>query len=305
MSVRSLAIRSSAVAALAAAFMAGCAATPETTVPAKQAVQPVSVSFALTANGQPARCGVPLGRLGNHKTPAVLRDARFYVQDLALTDAAGRSVPVTLDTNGWQNGPVALVDFEDGTGACVKGTTGTHTVVTGTVPAGTYTGVSFTVGVPPALNHTSTEKAAAPLDIAAMGWSWQAGRKFMKLEVDPAGGVAKPDRSTSPTWYVHLGSTGCTGNPADGESVACTRANRIPVRFEAFDTARQAVVLDLSALLQGSDLRRDRGAAVGCMSGPTDPECGPVFRHLGLSLTEGTPLVPGRSPVFSATAAKP
>lgn len=293
-------LRLSAAALTGAAVLSACAGTPDT-APVVPTV-PVSVSFALTANGQPARCGAPLGPLGTGKTPAALHDARFYVQDVALIDAAGRRVPVSLDTSPWQNGPVALLDFENGSGACAKGTPGVNTAVTGTVPAGSYTGLTFTVGVPPALNHTSTETAAPPLDIAAMGWSWQAGRKFAKLEADPTGGVTKADGSTSPTWYVHLGSTGCTGNPAAGDSVTCTRSNRLPVTFAAFDPARQAVALDLSALFTGSDIRRDKGGAVGCMSGPTDPECGPVFAQLGLSLADGTPLTPGASPVFRAVA---
>lgn len=262
----------------------------------------VSVFFVLIANGKPAGCGVPLGPLGSRGTPATLHDARFYVQDAALIDRAGRAVPLTLAAGEWQSDGVALIDFEDASAGCAGGTKGTNSTVTGSVPAGEYVGLSFKVGVPPALNHTSTERTPAPLDIAAMGWSWQAGRKFVKLEVDPAGGIAKPDRSRAPTWYVHLGSTGCTGNPATGETVACERSNRIPVRVAAFDPATQAVALDLTALFQGSDLTRDQGGAVGCMSGPTDPDCGAVFGRFGLSLKDGKPLEDGRSPVFSVVA---
>lgn len=283
-------------------ILAACA-TPDAPAPASgTGDKAVSVSFALTANGNPAGCGVPLGPLGSRGTPATLHDARFYVQDAALIDRAGRAVPVKLAANDWQSGGISLIDFEDASAGCAGGTKGVNTAVTGTVPAGDYVGLSFTVGVPPSLNHTSTERTPAPLDIAAMGWSWQAGRKFVKLEVDPAGGVAKPDRSRAPTWYVHLGSTGCTGNPATGETVACERSNRIPVRFAAFDPATQAVALDLTALFQGSDLTRDQGGAVGCMSGPTDADCGPVFRQLGLSLKDGKPLADGQSPVFAAVA---
>ncbi len=289
----------STLAALAAAAgLAGCASTaPEV------ATQPVAISFALTANGQAARCGVPLGPLGVGKTAATLRDARFYVQDVALIDAAGKPVPLTLTVNDWQTANVALLDFEDGGGGCVGGTKATNVTVTGAVPAGTtYAGLSFTVGVPPALNHSSTEKAPPPLDIAALGWSWQAGRKFVKVEVDPVGGVAKPDGGTAPSWYVHLGSTGCSGNPATGENVVCTRSNRVPVTLAAFDPRAQAVALDLSSLFQGSAINKDQGGAVGCMSGPTDADCGPIFARLGLSLSDGKPVESGRSPAFVVVA---
>lgn len=275
---------------------AGCAA-----VPPGDARQPVAVTFALTSGGQPARCGAPLGPLGTGKTAATLHDARFYVQDVALIDATGKTVPVTLTPGPWQTAGTALLDFEDAGGGCRGGTPATNAVVTGTVPAGRYSGLSFTVGVPPDLNHSSTEQAPPPLDIAAMGWSWQAGRKFMKVEVDPAGGVRKPDGSRAATWFLHLGSTGCTGNPATGETVACARSNRVPVTLAGFDPATQAVALDLAALFAGSDLARDQGAAVGCMSGPTDADCPPVFARLGLS-ADGTPVQPGRSAVFTAVA---
>lgn len=290
-------VRITTAAGLAAAIgLAACA----TAVP-EPAPRTVNVTFTLTADGQPARCGAPLGRLGAGGTPAVLHDARFYVQDVALIDRTGKAVPLALTDGPWQTAGVGLLDFEDGTGACAKGTAGVNAVVTGRVPAGDYAGLAFTVGVPPTLNHTSTEKAPAPLDSAAMGWSWQAGRKFMKVEVDPAGGVARPDGSNATTWYVHLGSTDCAGNPANGESVSCGHSNRIPVTFAAFDPVTQAVALDLSSLFEGSVLTRDKGGPVGRMSGPTDPECGLVFGRLGLS-KEGTPLVAGVSPVFSVVA---
>lgn len=293
-----MSIRLAALTGLAC--LAAC--TTAGPVPDSQPVaQPVTVTFALTANGQPARCGAPLGPLGAGGTPAVLHDARVYVQDVALIDTRGTAVPLALAVTDWQTEGVALLDFEDATAACSAGTRATNATVTGTVPPGRYAGLAFTVGVPPTLNHSSTEKAPAPLDIAAMGWSWQAGRKFLKLEVDPAGGVAKPDGSRARTWFLHLGSTECAGNPASGDSVSCKRSNRLPVSFAAFDPARQMVALDLTALFQGSDLTRDQGGAVGCMSGPTDADCAPVFRQLGLQPGGGAPL-PGPSAVFAAVA---
>jgi uncharacterized repeat protein (TIGR04052 family) len=256
------------------------------------------------ANSQPARCGAALGELGSDVSPVVLHDARFYVQDVALIDEAGTQFPLRLDVNDWQNDQVALLDFEDGSGNCVGGTADINHQVTGTVPAGRYSALSFTVGVPQALNHTSTELADPPLDIAGMSWSWQAGRKFAKIEVDPQGGITRADGSQANTWFIHLGSTDCSGNPMTGEDVVCGRSNRVPVTFDRFDPETQVVVLDLTALFQESRLSEDRGGAAGCMSDPTDPECGPVFERLGLSPSDGVPIVPGRSPAFSV-ASKP
>lgn len=279
---------------LAVAGLAACSS-----VPVDNAVQPVAISFELAKDGRPAVCGKPLGALGTSKVPSKLHDARFYVQDVALLDAAGKATPVKLTVNEWQNGPTALLDFEDASGGCV-GNPAMNKTVTGLVPPGEYVGASFTVGVPPAQNHGAVEKSPPPLDVAAMAWSWQAGRKFMKVEVDPQGGVRKPDGTKAPTWFLHLGSTECAGNPAKGETASCKRFNRVPVVFPTFNPATQAVRLDLASLFAASNLSKDQGGAVGCMSGPTDGDCPPVFSRLGLSLETGLPVEPGKSPAFSA-----
>ena len=99
----------------AASVLAACS----TAAPGPE-LRPVTVAFALTANGKPARCGVPLGPLGAGGTPAVLHDARFYVQDVALIDMAGRAVPLALAQNEWQTASTALLDFEDGSGGLCR-----------------------------------------------------------------------------------------------------------------------------------------------------------------------------------------
>lgn len=286
----------SRLALIALAGLAGCAAKQ----PVPVAEQAVTLDFALVAGAQPVTCGVPFGPLGRDRKLLSLHDARFYVQDVALIDTAGQRVPLRLDINDWQDAQVALLDFEDASGHCAGGTPATHTRVTGHVAPGHYRGLSLTLGVPQALNHTSTELQGAPLDLAAMGWSWQAGRKFIKVEVDPVGGVTKADGARASTWYLHLGATGCSGNPVTGETVACLRANRIALTLGDFDPATQQVALDLAALFRDSTLGADQGAAVGCMSGPSDPECVTLFPRLGLDLNSGQPLQPGYSPAFVA-----
>lgn len=288
----------SSLALIALAGLAGCA----TTSPPPQAEQAVTLDFALVAGTRPVACGEPFGPLGRDQKTLALHDARFYVQDVALIDTAGQRVPLRLQINDWQDAQVALLDFEDGSGYCVGGTPGINTQISGHVPPGHYRGLSLTLGVPESLSHTSTELQGAPLDLAAMGWSWQAGRKYIKVEVDPVGGVSKADGARASTWYLHLGSTGCNGNPVTGETVACQRANRIPLTLPDFDPARQRVALDLAALFQDSTLGQDQGAAVGCMSGPSDPECVTLFPRLGLDLCSGLPLQPGQSPAIAARA---
>jgi uncharacterized repeat protein (TIGR04052 family) len=323
--------------------------------PAKRAVV---VSFGLSAGGEGVGCGHDIKGLGKNHVDAKLHDARFYISALALIDRAGREVPIELEQNDWQYADTALLNFADKSGSC-KGMTTLNDSVKGTVPPGHYQGLVFTVGVPSlakgeggkdvVLNHSNFATAPAPLDIQAMAWNWLAGRKFMKIEVDPEGGVTRPPlpqrskqtASTAPTstsdaadsadpakldpakldptkldptkldptksdppeavrvnadgtvtvatWMLHLGSTGCKGDPLTGEIISCSSANRIPVRFAAFNPEKQRVTLDLETLFAGIDLNRDAGGATGCMSGPFDPECAPIFEKLGLNLKETAP----------------
>ncbi|MGE0196874.1 MAG: MbnP family copper-binding protein [Methylocystis sp.] len=313
--------------------------------------QPVAIRFALAAGDQPVACGRDIAGLGTGGQPAQLRDARLYISAPALIDAAGRSVPIELEQNDWQHANVALLDFENKTGKCV-GSADVNDAIKGSAPRGRYKGLSFVIGVPSViqdkdgkdvvLNHSNFATAPAPLDLQSMTWNWQAGRKFIKIEVDPEGGVTRPppppknaaagdkadgapamadapnDASkdalkdapkdapkdtpksgpqrinsdgtiTVSTWMLHLGSTGCRGDAVKGEITSCANPNRVPVTLASFDAARQRVVLDLKPLFAGIDLGRDKGFSTGCMSGPADPECAPMFDTLGLRLKETAP----------------
>ncbi|WP_292532056.1 MbnP family copper-binding protein [Methylocystis sp.] len=302
--------------------------------------QPVAIRFALAAGDQPVECGRDIAGLGAGGQPAQLRDARFYISAPALIDAAGREVPIELEQNDWQYANLALLDFENKTGKCI-GSADVNDTIKGSAPRGRYKGISFVIGVPSVvqdkdgkdvvLNHSNFATAPAPLDLQSMTWNWQAGRKFVKIEVDPEGGVTRPplkprspadaangagapgDKSdggappmadapkaaplrvnedgtiTVSTWMLHLGSTGCRGDATKGEITSCTNPNRIPVKLASFDSAKQRVVLDLKPLFAGIDLGKDKGFSTGCMSGPADPECTPMFENLGLRLKETAP----------------
>lgn len=270
--------------AAAACTLAAAVAGPAAAHSGHHETMNVSIAFQARAGATPVTCGNPITGLGTTATTAQLQDLRFYVSNVALVRANGRAVPVTLTGPAAYNvtrgaSRVTLIDLENARGACSGGTPGTNAAVRGTVPEGTYTGVRFYVGVPFALNHSDTVGAPAPLDITAMTWSWQSGRKFTKIEVtDPAAGAPWAARS----FFVHVGSTGCTGNPATGATVSCADSNRIGVRLKRFDPARHKIAVDIRALLAGNDITVNRGGAGGCMSGPTDPECLGVFAALGV-----------------------
>jgi uncharacterized repeat protein (TIGR04052 family) len=281
---------------------------------AAAADQAVSIQFGARANNADIDCASNIASLSAGNPAMTLKDLRFYVSDVRLVNGSGAEVPLVLDQNTSQYLNVALVDMENGVGNCAGGSAELHAAVTGKAPAGTYTGLKFTVGVPVSatndsgatvyLNHSDYAAAPAPLDVQALAWSWQSGRKFLKVEVSPVGGVTKPDTSVAPVFNVHLGSTGCTGNPAIGEIVTCARPNRMAVSLPAFNSGTQRVVLDLNGLLGTSSLSEDGGGPVGCMSGTTDPECAAIFTAMQIDQATGLPIAGGASQTVFKVLAK-
>jgi uncharacterized repeat protein (TIGR04052 family) len=258
------------------------AATPDAAAPDATTGQAVSIRFAVKAGGQDVTCGAtPYEDLGTADSAVTLNDIRFYVSNVRLR-AGADEVPVDLAQDGtWQHRDVALLDFEDGTAGCVAaGNAPTNDRVIGTVPPGTYDGIVFDLGVPYDLNHADHATAPSPLNVAAMYWAWALGHKFLRFDISVEGGAS---------WDVHLGSALCdspgpTAPPPDG----CDRPNRARIALADFDPATDTVVLDLGALLAGSDLSTDAGGTPGCQSFPDDgTECTPLFPRLGLDFATG------------------
>ncbi len=302
---------SSAVAFLAgAAVLAGCSSAPDRAAgaaAAAAATQPVSVRFAAQVAGQPFACGQSYAGIGSTRSTITPSDFRLFVSEVALVDAAGRAVPVTLAQDGvWQFESIALLDFENGTGPCRNGTAGTNTAVRGTVPAGRYVGLRFTLGVPFARNHGDPTVAPSPLNLTAMFWNWQGGYKFVKFDTASSGMQAAPavhgaGHGSAPAsgFSVHLGSTLCA-SPARTEApkAECANPNRVAVAFDRFDPATQTVVADIGNVLAGANVDVNApNTSPGCMSFPNDVDCPPVMGALGLAY--GGAAAPGPQRFFS------
>ena len=248
-----------------------------------------------------------------------MHDARFYVYGVKLIDSKGERTPLALAQNDWQYADLSLLDFKDARGGnapCSASNSAKNTSVTGTAPKALL--CRTRVHGRRARREPSgrqdrraeplrCETAPPPLDIATMAWNWQAGRKFLLVEVDPPILHDQARRQKAKTWLVHLGSNGCKGNPATGEIVACAHRNRFTVTFDRFNAKTQQVNLDLTTLFKDSDIAADKGGAVGCMTALDDPECPPIFRAFGLNLVATAPgaadaglqTKAGVSPVFS------
>jgi uncharacterized repeat protein (TIGR04052 family) len=282
-------------------------------------MQNLSIQFAAQANGGDVKCGAvnEVSNLGTTNKTAQIQDLRFYISNLKLINSKGEAVAVSLTPNDYQDFGVALLDFEDATGVCA-GDAKLNTSIVGKVKSDTYTGIQFTLGVPDtgtdstgksiALNHSQLSVITKPLDIAAMDWGWQLGRKFAKIEFQPTDGVVNQkgtadlsDDSVVKSWVVHIGATGCTGSDATGYS--CTNPNLANITLNSFDVSKQKVVLDVSALLAQSDISLNKEKdAVGCMSGTTDKECPALFEAFGLDLATGNASTTKTQTVFKVVA---
>lgn len=238
--------------------------------------QAVALRFRTTVGDTPFSCRQRYPNLGTAATTIAVSDLRFFVHDVKLLTAEGTAVPVTLETDSlWQSNGVALLDFEDGSGSCGNGTPEMRDIVLGSAPAGAYTGVSFTIGVPFALNHRDLTQQPSPLSLSRMFWAWNSGYKFMRIDTKAEGGTG---------WVLHLGSTECmpTGAPSTIPT-ACRWANRPTITFDQFDPVRDVVRLDLASLFKSANLAVNQPkTAMGCMSGQADADCAPVFAALGL-----------------------
>jgi uncharacterized repeat protein (TIGR04052 family) len=291
------------------------------TASATGATQAVSINLDLVNGGSSVRCGDAItlantalwdhttdtklatpGATGGQSTAGQFVDTRFYVANVMLMDANGNATPLVLTDNTNQSaaGGLALLDFGHNTAAIgVSCSTTYYTSLTGHVAPGTYTGIAMTIGVPARsadfstrLNHTNAADPTVPLPLTSMdmAWAWQSGRKFTKIEFQPTTPIDKIGVATAPKWNVHLGSTGCSGDPTTGNETACTNPNRLALSFASFNAASQKIVFDVAQLFKETDVSFDGGGAPGCMSGSTDPECAPIFKALGIELATGKTL---------------
>lgn len=270
--------------------------------------QTIHIQFEGRVGSEPFACGDTY-RLGTADTAVTPLDFRFYVSEVALIDTAGNEVPLVLAQDGqWQYQNVALLDFEDKTGACTNGTDEMRTQVVGSVPTGEYRGLTFTLGVPFALNHIDSTLAPSPLNLTSLWWNWNFGYKFARVDFEavmdaasqgtpqvPVGQTAvgmghKADEAGhgdghaahSQGFSIHLGSVGCQMDAAQ-VPVGCSSPNRPDILLSDFDPASDSVVVDIAALLANTNLAENQeDTPVGCMSSTEDNDCSGIMQNLGL-----------------------
>jgi uncharacterized repeat protein (TIGR04052 family) len=229
--------------------------------------QTIEIPFVPRFGEQPISCET-------NDTGIAMTDLRFYIHDLRLLGTDGTETTVTmLEDPLWQGNAVALLDFEDGSGACINGTQQTNTVIRAQVPEDEYTGVRFRIGVPEDLNHADPLRAEAPLNYSVMHWHWRTGYKFLRA------GIA----NDSDGFWMHLGSSRCESTSSNAGR--CRAPNRPLVELAAFIPGDDVVEVDLQQLVQRIDLTD--GSPSDCSSGPAESECKMPFQALGLDFATG------------------
>ncbi|WP_338863070.1 MbnP family copper-binding protein [Myxococcus stipitatus] len=242
-----------------------------------------TVRFSPQVRQEALTCQGLYSDIGTSRSTIELLDFEMFVRDVTLVRANGERHPLKLEQDGaWQLDDLALLDFEDGTGTCRTGTAAMHREVVGTAPEhDDYTRLEFKVGLPPERNHLDYQVETPPLNNRDVWWGWQAGYKFVKLDV----------RTPANVEYVfHLGAVGCQGSV--GEGYTCASDNQATIVLDDFNPEKNQVVLDVAGLYSELDVNRvPNGTSdmmAGCMSGAGDPECPVFYSQFGLS-PDGSP----------------
>lgn len=244
---------------------------------------PRTIGFEARVGSEAFDCrgAYPLGTPPSEASPSQLR---LFVSDLALIDSSGQAIPMVLDEDAWQGNfgaegsgvapahSVALLDFDDGSGNCRFGDEDTHTAITGWLPGDReLVGVSFTIGVPPALNHQDAGLAPPPLNRPGLWFSERDGYVGLRLELDTVNADSQreatvDDRTAPGGWQLWLAESALPApyprgiDPArvlsaDCGDMPCPRAQPRVV-LDVFDSASDTIVLDVGALLEDVDFTR-------------------------------------------------
>lgn len=201
-----------------------------------------------------------------------LSELRFFVHDIRVLHESGQDADFRLVNDGrWQDGTVALVDLEDGQGACENGSPELNATLKGTLRPGQAASLSFVLGVPAEQNHLDPMTAPPPRNLTAMHWHWLTGYKFVRAAV----------RTETDGFSLHLGSSHCDGAPG---TFHCQVKNRPVVTLAAFDPARQQIIFDIKKLFEVIDLTD--GMPSDCSSGPDEVACRGPFQALGLDVPQ-------------------
>ncbi len=275
-----------------------------------------TLRFDARFQGRPISCGdqtytMPAGQV------VQMRDFRLFVQDVVFVRKNGSKVRMQMNpVPNWQlregNDQLALLDFTIvGAGKCV-GTSDDDKIrntIEGRISNETFESVEVTIGVPNKWNHVDrdVQPPTSPLRAGTgLPWSWLAGFKFIRLELEGTGSMNK-------RLLLHLGSTNCTGdiNIPQGQpgSVSCANSYRPTLVLKpegGFNPVRDTILFDVDEFFRGNGgvpttaFDPTVPTPLSCMpignglgQNGTPTTCGPILKNLGL--------VPGNQAGFNNT----
>lgn len=239
-----------------AVALSACEPTPNTS----------TLRFDATFNGQSLSCKQPL------RPGLALTDLRLYISEVQVQTLTGQWQEVTPAPG------VHLLDFEDGSEACINGSPEHISEIVLRLPENSQ-GLRFELGVPFEQNHADPLSAEAPLNNPAMHWHWRSGYKFLRA------GVAAGNKR----WHAHLGSVGCRGPVTAVES--CDRPNRVQVSLPGW-TDGTPVEIRFDQLIAGIDLADAKTAH--CLATEDNESCRQIGSNLGLDFETGQQIDAGR-----------
>lgn len=264
-------------ATLLAAGLSACGGSSSSDSDTEQGTTDINLAFAAQLNSAELQCGLNSETVGSAQTPADIKYFGAYISELEVATATGEFQKVTLNSaeNSDVERGISLITFCGNQDAVSEETT-VYNQIQGTVTeSADYTRVRFTLGVPEQYNHldaTQTEGILAKSIF--MHWNWTAGYKHIRMDV--AG------------WNIHLGSTNCSGEGKNDPDSVCSNDNRPTYTLDNMDLSADKIVFDYATLVNNSDVSMNtENTPPGCMSGGNDPECGEIFKALGLDLATG------------------
>lgn len=206
---------------------------------------------------------------------------QFYVHDVVLIGGDGQGhVAQLVQRQPSQSDRIALIDLTPGASPEAQG------FVEVTAPRLTYTGLRFVVGVPFDMNHGNPLMSPAPLNRGELFWSWQAGYKFLRLD------VSKANHESA----FHLGSTGCSSASALRPPAApCLQPNLIHVELRDFDPLTQPISVRVGEIVEALN---EEGLPHACTGDYSHPACARAFENTGLDPRSGV-CSGGAAPVCS------
>lgn len=239
----------------------GCSKQPEVS----------ALNIEVWQNGSPLSCN----QFENNQQPWFIRQLAFFVSELTFHSPSTELQPELLDSP-WQTADLTLVKprlvdcdkpkEEINEPSIDQTKSNSRLTFSAPVNLADSEALSFTLGVPFAVNHQNPLLQASPLNLPSMFWSWRSGHKFLRVDLQTA------DKN----WVFHLGSVGCqSASTMRGPQKECVQPNRLSFRLTKLHSGTK-LVMHLDRLLQDTTLESSQS----CLFHEGQESCQTLLKNL-------------------------